>query len=637
MAVYSNDRIRKPPYFKLAPYIRGRGKRKAYVIGFDSEAERGKPFLFQFAHPGQCPLHAQDVDLRDISTEKHAGLWALIDYLAEHCTRKDVEYIVFGFNLQYEWTQFFHDLPYDLKVASEFDVTLRTGKLHTAQIRATNDKRYTATIELGGTKRRVKLIDAMAYFVSSLDTAAKLINAGAKLPKPAEFSRKAAHTPEFIAYAKQDAILTQKLGEYIVDLHEQYDVPLCMSAPHFAARVFRHQFLRTEIPLPDAPLEQLGLDSYHGGKNGYYLPKPEVLRDIWHYDIRSAYPEAMAQLPNIETGKWEARDAYVAGTHSIWRATVTVGPCEYGAIQCRAGHYSRTRGSRCDKRCPAPLRFDSTDKGRNAAKRHPEYVTVYATGYELDTAIALGEITVIEATGWCLSGDTGGPLERYCREFYALKRNAVTPAERAAAKLFLNSLYGKFFQKVPLGNVTGWDIDTGEIVSTDPTQDYDYEAGGLYHPPIASLITGYVRAKIHRLEHQYRSIMTSTDGFFAYAPPDMSMIGDELGMLSVEQGNLRIWRERLYVFWPREHRDGKGKRVRPTYALHGFRGKLSQLRHMPLTAGLRFEYAAQSMITLKMSTRTFGKGSDRKRYDPGEFVTLPFDVALPDLPSGNTS
>lgn len=640
MAVYSTDRIFKPKYFRLAPYRRGRGNRKAYVIGFDSEAEHGKPFLFQFAHPGKCPIHAQDVDLRDIGTEKHAGLWALIDYLAEHCTRKDVEYIVFGYNLQYEWTQFFHDVPYDLKIASEFDVTLKTGKLHTAQIRATNDKRYMATVELGGTKRRVKLIDAGAGWFGAghvkLDTAAKVIGVGAKLPKPAQFSRKAAQTPEFIAYAKQDAILTQKLGEHIIALHEQYDVPLCMSAPHFAARVFRRQFLHREIPLPDAPLEQLGLDTYHGGKNGYYLPKPAVLKSIWHYDIRSAYPEAMAQLPDIELGRWEARDAYVAGTHSIWRATVTTRPCEYGAIQCRAGHYQRDR-SRCGKDCAAPLRLDSTNARGTKAKRHPEYVTVYATGYELDAAIARGEVTIIDASGWLFSGPAGGPLARYCHEFYALKRNAKNETEKAAAKLFLNSLYGKFFQKVPLGNVTGWDIDTEQIVTTDPTQAYDYEAGGLYHPPIASLITGYVRAKIHELEHQYRSIMTSTDGFFAYEPPDMSMIGDDLGMLSVEQGTLRIWRERLYVFWPHELRDAKGKRIRPTYALHGFRGTVAQLRHMPLQTGLKFEYQATAMITLKMSTRAFGKGSERKRYDPGEFVTLPFDVALPELPSGNTS
>ncbi len=629
MAVYTADRIRKRDYFKLSPYTRGRGKRATYVIGFDSEAEKGKPFLFQFAHPGKCVIHNQEVDLLDIGTEKNAGLFALIDYLAEHCTRKDVEYVVYGFNLQYEWTQFFHDVPYELKIANEFDITLKTDKLYTAQIRATNDKRYIATVEIGGTKRRVKIFDAMAYFVTSLDKASQIIGAGKKLPKPAEFTRKAARSPAFIAYAKQDAILTQKLGEHIVGLHDTYDVPLCMSAPHFAARVFRRQFLRQDIPLAEGDLEQLGLDAYHGGKNGYYLPKPALLKDIWHYDIRSAYPEAMAQLPNVENSKWEARDAYESGTHSIWRATVTVRDCEYGAVQCRAGHYQRRYRGGCGKTCASPLRDERSNAGGSDPSNDHSTVTVYTTGYEIDAAIARNEITVIDASGWIMVGEPGGPLRRYCERFYDLKRNAKNDTEKAAAKLFLNSLYGKFFQKVPLGNVTGFDIDSLEIVMTDPEQDFDYEAGGLYHPPIAALITGFVRAKIHGLEHKYHAIMTSTDGLFAYEPPDESEIGNELGMLSAEQGTLRIWRERLYVFTPQ-----KGERV---YALHGFRAKVNDLLKMPLTAGLTFEYAATAMMTLKMSTRMYGKGSERKRYEPGEFVQLPFDLLVPELPSGNSA
>jgi hypothetical protein len=132
------------------------------------------------------------------------------------------------------------------------------------------------------------------------------------------------------------------------------------------------------------------------------------------------------------------------------------------------------------------------------------------------------------------------------------------------------------------------------------------------------------------LEHRFHAIMTSTDGFFAYEPPDETMIGTKLGMLSVEQGSLRIWRERLYVFTPKI----KGALV---YALHGFRASVAELLKMPLTAGLHFEYAAQAMITLKMSTRAYGKGTDRQKYEPGMFVTLPFDLALPELPSRNTS
>jgi DNA polymerase family B len=605
MATYAAERIRKPTYFRISPLTRGRTDRAPYVIGFDSEAERGKPFLFQFSHPVMCPIHGQRTDLIDVPLSKHAGLWTIVDYLIDHCTRKDVEYILYGFNLQYEWTQIFHDIPYELKISSDFDVTLNTGRDNSAKLRATNNKRYMASVEMGGTKRRVKLIDAMGGWFGaghvSLDKAAKIIGAGAKGTKPEAFTRKAARTSAFRSYAEQDAVLTQRLGEYITELHQTYDVPQCVSAPHFAARVFRRRYLSTDIPLPPPILEQFGLDSYHGGKNGFYLHKPVLLKQIWHYDIRSAYPEAMRQLPNPEQSVWEATDHYTKGSHAIYEISGFVKRCTYRAIM----HH-------------------------NAQWVLGRFAGVRVTSYELDAVLALGEITLTSCTGWVMIGPTNvGPLVRYVDDFYALKRNAKTDTEKASAKLFLNSLYGKFFQKSPLGNVTGFDIDTLEMVHTDPEQDYDYEAGGLYHPPIASLITGYVRAKIHHLEHQYQAVMTSTDGFFAYQPPVERELGDELGMLSAEIGTLRIWRERLYVFTPAKIKHEKDcaagcKQQHQTYALHGFRGKLAQLLRMPLRAGNTYHYTAQAMVTLKMSTRKF----DGKRYQPGEFVELPFDVAL---------
>lgn len=620
MALYSADRIEKPKHFKLAPLLTGRGNRNTYVIGFDSEAERGKPFLFQFAHPNErC-------DLIDVPTSKHAGLSEFFSYLYDFCTRKDTEYVVVGFNLQYEWTQIFHDVPNDVREADEIALTVlltdRNGKERDIpiRIRAMNAKRYTLTAELGATKRRVRFIDAMAFFPMSLDKAASIIGAGKKLPKPESFSRKAARTPDFIAYATQDAVLTQKLGEYIVGLHKQYDVPTCMSAPHFAARTFRHRYLSSEIPLPTGGLEQIGLDSYHGGKNGFYLDKPAILKGIWHYDIRSAYPEAMHQLPDIERSEWNAADEYKPGTHSLWYANVRIRPCKHGSIQCDSGHFVSARNDGCPKHC----RSANAWKSRGTVASDSMGASVYrvsATGYEIDSAIALGEIEVVSAIGYVLRGPSGGALAKYVDDFYRMKRYTTDSTERATAKLMLNSLYGKFFQKVPLGSVTAYDIDTAEIIVTDPTQPYDYQAGGLYHPPIASLITGYVRAKIHRLEHKYDAIMTSTDGLFARNPPDYSELGDELGQLEAEIGTLRIWRERLYIFYAKV----TGKQV---YALHGFRGSVAELLRMPLKAGIVFQYVATSMITLKMSTRSF----HGKRYSPGEFAELPFDVRLEKAP-----
>lgn len=580
MSTILASRVEKPKWFKVSPLAKGRHARKVCVIGFDSEAEHGKPFLFQFALPDGR------VDLLDISRRKHAGLYAFAEYLHNICIRKDTEYLVFGFNLQYEYTQLFRDLPLDVTCSPEFTVELTKLGL---TLHVLNEKRYSFTIIFGGTKRRVKVIDAMAFLPMSLNEASKIVDIGSKLPKPKEFSRRKRHTPEFIAYAEQDARLTQKLGENIVGWHERGDVSTCISAPMLASRVFRRQYLHgTWLPMPE-DLEQYGLNSYHGGKNGYYATRPQQVKDVWSYDIRSAYPEAMNALPCVDHGTWSFERGYKRGAHCIYRASVEYARCDYAAAYQLDG-----------------TRISSGER------------ELWITGYELDSILARGEARIHIATRWEFTSicDCGGrsAFRAFVADFYALKRDAIIPAEKAYAKLNMNSLYGKLFQKVPIGHVGEYDLDTGEYVQTDPAETFDYKAGGLYHPPLASLVTGFVRAKIHALEHKYGAIMTSTDGFFATRPPDPEDIGQELGKLDAARGTLRIWRERLYIFTP----VGGGK---SKYALHGFRGGLETLRRVPL-AMRAFTYTATEMVTLKRSRNLI----EGVRHSAGEFVTRTFEL-----------
>jgi hypothetical protein len=591
MSVYDATRIEKPSYFRISPLRRGRGPRRAHVIGFDSESENGKPFLFQFSRTGD----ENAVDLIPINGRNPLDVFMTYVYL--HCTRKDTEYLIVGWNLAYEFTQLFATLPSELNTMGEYAVLYRLedagGKeLARYRVQVFNDKRFSVVIENLATKRRVRFIDGMAFFVTSLDKAGAMLGLGRKVQiESKRFTLADLDNELFLAYARQDAYLTRRIGEYIVALHERFDVATCITAPSFAARVFRRHFLTREIPLPEPALEQAGLNSYHGGKNGYYLNGPKHLTNVYAYDITSAYPEAMRQLPNLEEGTWEYVDHYTGYRHALWCVTARVKRCKWRAFM----HHD--------------------------AKWCEGYIeNVWLTSYELDAAIRLNEVDLITAHGWQFVGEPGGPLIKYVDTFFDEKRTSEG-AKREAAKLFLNSLYGKFFQKVPLGIVGYYDLSQtldGEpqFVLTDPTQAFDWQAGGLYHPPIASLITGFVRAKIHELEHRYGAIMTSTDGFFAIRAPNDSDIGKDLGKLTVERGDLSIWRERLYDFKP--HGNGKSK-----YALHGFRGNIDALRKIPLKPG-SYEYYAQQVITLKLATKTF----HGKRFDAGVFATLPYVLDL---------
>jgi hypothetical protein len=218
---------------------------------------------------------------------------------------------------------------------------------------------------------------------------------------------------------------------------------------------------------------------------------------------------------------------------------------------------------------------------------------------------------------------------------YHQKRSADTAEERQMAKLCLNSIYGKFIQKVERSGEKVWPLfeeDEGvykRIIQTDPDS---YRAGGLYHPAIASLITGNVRAQVHRLEHKYNAIMTSTDGFLSMTPPDPADIGPEAGKLKVRVGTLRIWRERLYHFQDKlacavgcaDHPDGGKRHV--VYALHGFRGRIADLLRIPLKEGV-YDYLATTMVGLRQSLTKL-RGAT---FEPGSFGRLRYQLDLTHL------
>lgn len=616
------NRVEKPAFFRLVPLKRGRGHRKVVVVGFDTEAIKGKARMLQFNSEGD---ENSTTIYRPSMQGVNAALSCFIEYLDTYCTRKDTEYIIVGWNLVYEWSQLFPDLPISpetgLEISKEPKFIFNTGRVDASgnllsrwQVTALNDKRYTATFVHLGTKRRIRLLDGMAFFVTSLDKAGAMLGLGGKVAmskdRLAHLTETDLDDPYFISYARWDAYLTRRIGEVIVDYFTDYDVPTCISAPQFAARVFRHHFLDGEIPMPSPDLEQAGLSSYHGGKNGYYLNGPKHLSKVWSYDITSAYPEAMKAIPNPVTAQWFPVDDWVPGRHALYRVTMEYTGCRYRGAQEHDGR-----------------------------KLSPGYVDgVWITSYELDAIMAHKEARLIAVKGYQMVGEGGGSLSEYVDRFFALKAKS-TGAIREAAKLFLNSLYGKFFQKTPLGNTGYWMIESDDaepyIVHNDG--EYDWQAGGLYHPPIASLITGYVRGKIHHLEHKYTSVMTSTDGFFARSKPDPADLGKHLGGLTAKRGDLSIWRERLYVFddGTSDHHecDPGCKADHRKAALHGFRGRTDDLMKIPLVPG-SFGYTATQLVTLRLAGRTF-TGADGAPITPdvGQIPTLKYMLDIRGSPT----
>lgn len=596
MAVYDAHRIRKHTFQSDSI----RKDEPPYVIGFDSEADTtsdGRPMLFQYSLPGTTE---QDCILQELPETKHAGLGGFLDFLDSYTTTPEVEYLIYGYNVSYELTQLFHDLPKEVINESEWTITgIRyrgVASSHLSErypwtIRVSNDKRQIVEfIHDGGA--RVQFLDAAAFYKGGLDKVAKMLGVGEKYSIAAghddrsHCTRRSLLDPEFITYAKRDAYVTRLIGEHIQKQHESFGIRTCISAPHFAATVYKAHFLHGRSPSLDATIEQAGLYSYHGGKNGYYLDGPAEYAEIYNYDITSAYPEAMRQLPDVENSSWKEVHKYTPGQHAIYNVTLDYKCCKYRGLQSHEGTWP---GS-----------------GR---------VQLWTTSYELDEVLSKGEARLVDCHGYEFHGPGGGSLAAYVDRFFAIKSTSTGP-ERETAKLLLNSLYGKFFQKQPIGRVGNYDLDTESWLGYDEgNESYDYEAGGLYNPPVASLITGFVRAKIHKLEHKYESVMTSTDGFFGIGTPDLRDVGRAMGQLTVQRGHLRIWRERLYAFDPI---DGDTK-----FALHGFHAGRRELESIPLAKG-DYTYYGRQMITLKMSTRD----QRAEKHSPGEFVNMLFTLRI---------
>lgn len=369
----------------------------------------------------------------------------------------------------------------------------------------------------------VMFIDSLAYFTMTLKVALKMIQAPVrKLPKPKNLGRVIIPSARLRPYLINDTKGHYALGQQIVQWHQQYDVRLCVSAPQLAGRIFRHNFLKGTIKKPYLPVRCFSMFSYHGGKNALAC-EPGTYKNCYELDINSAYPEAMRQLPDFVHGHWRTVKKF-AGVHGVYCVSGTVTPCAWGSV------------------------FTHDFK-----KLDGEFEDVWFTGYEIHEARERQELRIKSIKGYVWEPrktTQPNPFAQFVDHFFALKTQAKTKEEAYFYKLMANSLYGKFLAR-------SWEEDEeGNLYR---------KAGAMFHPFIATLITGFVRAKMHRLEHKYSALHTATDSVKTLLTPDPADLGEKLGQLKIAvYGDCLILRNKLYVHF--DCQDPK----HPKVGLHGF-------------------------------------------------------------------
>lgn len=521
-----------------------------YIYGGDTETLFGKPMTLQF--------YSEDVACSDIyfvSAETAA------DTFLTWCRqrRRNVLHVVYIHNLAFDLPELLWKHHAKLiGPGGDFDFKLKRWSIKGVYGTPTFCR------VSNGHDISVMLVDSFSYFRGSLAKGAELFCPDLpKLKRPEGIGEKQFRKKDsdFTEYAMRDAEVAYHMGKAIERMHQEYDLQQCVSVADMASRIFRHRFLNYTIPQPGRDVIDAALLSYHGGKNNV-TTGPGWYENVSSLDISSAYPAAMRELPAFSnerlyrryTGK-RVKDVH---PHGVYCVSGTVAPC------------------------PWPVLFSHGFKPLAG-----EVDRVWVQGHELNEALSSGEFKPSRVKGFYYDSehDLQAPaLRGFVDTFYALKEKEKDPVLRYMQKLILNSVSGKFIQTRKAGSSAYTDIDAGVTVTAS-----DLVAGGMFHPFIASDITGHTRARMHGLEHKHRAIHTATDGIMAVARGAVAIkgVGKGIGSLTVEASGatLLLIRNKCYILYAKKSAKTtpskvfKGRHILK-YALHGFQGTVTDLERM---------------------------------------------------------
>lgn len=533
----SRAKTRIPRYWRGVTKSRKSKPEKLILGTFDTETKYGEVFATGFYAPR---LSKKVLILHGLG--KPHFLWLLDKIFAlasghRHRIIISAHYLVFDLGVLL--------YPYINPLASTSS-TAAPRLLHFSLLKCRTEIRAIMTKPCFATFKRDKttitIVDTFSFFTMGLSKALEMTGSkNLKLKKPRGLGTRVIPLRELRPYLNNDCRGGYDLLEELARLHRSYSVKFCLSLPMLSGTIFRSHYLKKNFVKPTAPLRRAAMLSYHGGKNAYPPKKPHFWPACYDLDINSAYPEAMRQLPDFENGRWriiKGVNPCLANPHGIYRVTGKLKFCPWGVLFDH--DFTKARG--------------------------PRIVGTWVTGYELIEAVRSGELEITSVSGYAFieSFTTRKPNPGEIREtafqqfvdyFYTMKEKAKTPTERFFYKLILNSNYGKYIARVK--DLNG-----------------NWVAGSMFSPEIGSLITGYVRAKVHRLEHKYKALHTATDGFVTQIAPDPADISPLLGKLKqVNFGPCLILRNKLYL-----HYDQAGNLKKS--GLHGFQGTPEELRKM---------------------------------------------------------
>lgn len=246
--------------------------------------------------------------------------------------------------------------------------------------------------------------------------------------------------------------------------------------------------------LPEAVLSAATYAYFGGRFESFYTGSYEA--PVFSYDIRSAYPHALRLIPSLRDGEFH---------HRIQPRSID----DFALYHVR---YDYRGPSKAKLGFPHP--FPLRDKQNRVF--YPPHVEGWYWGPEVKAALKHFPDAITISEGWVYEQASSGPAKRpFAFVEILYRQRAKWKAEgngaQLAAKLSLNSLYGKLAQRV------GWDTD-----KRLPPRWHQLEYAGF--------ITSYCRAMIYTAMMQAPAdiIAVETDGIYSKVPLDLPL-GTELG------------------------------------------------------------------------------------------------------------
>jgi DNA polymerase type B, organellar and viral len=339
-------------------------------------------------------------------------------------------------------------------------------------------------------------------------------------------------TRKMIDYCIRDCEIVYESLLYIFNLVGNIKITIAGLSLDF----FRRNYLKYNIDYNEI-LEESFFDSYVGGRcEAFFIGKV----NSFVYDVNSMYPNAMLNC-------WFPNPKYLRKIDCIKPELFikNILPNYEGCARIKLFHVSNYIGF-------LPLKKDGK--------------LLFPVGNfeghwnfnEIRFALENKMIIILEVNDLVFSERMESPFKDFVSELYLKRKNTKIPIEKETLKLILNSLYGKFAQRIKTKMIYIDNIDKRiniineynekrKLIKIHPFNairkdcfiEVKNDRGFLYHtiPSFSSYITSYSRIELLKLFIKYESakiVYCDTDSIFVENKLDLKQ-SDKLGELKLEE------------------------------------------------------------------------------------------------------